>query len=277
MCQTLDIAVITVCFNCEDEIEKTIDSVYHQKSNNYEYIIQDGLSSDNTVNKAVRYKVLFEDAGIEYTVNSQEDKGIYHAMNLAAAKCRAKYLLFLNAGDVLCHENVFNKLIEASRKSDADVFYGDTLMIDQSGTRLFLANMQLITRRMPFTHQACFISKDQFLSHMYNLKYSICGDYDLILRLYEKQCSFEYLNTIVCMYDMGGISSHAYVKKRKEHEEILDDHQLNRTRYKKSLYITEAYIKTIASRILPNRLQNRLREFYMNKVKHYKYWNGEIY
>lgn len=277
MSQLLDITVITVCFNCEEEIEKTIESVYRQKKTDYEYIIQDGKSSDDTVKRAEAYKSKFANKNIEFTVYAQKDRGIYHAMNLAAAKSKGKYLLFLNAGDVLCHDNVFQILDIACRKSNADVFYGDTVMIDQSGTRLFQADMGLITYRMPFSHQACFILREQFLRQMYDLKYSICGDYDLILNLYERQCTFEYLHTIVCRYDMRGISSRSYINKRREHERILKEHRLNRSKCRFVIHMMEAFIKTLISCIIPDRVQNVLRRFYMDKVKRYKYWEGEIY
>lgn len=277
MCRLLDVTVITVCYNCENEIEKTIESVYLQKGNNYEYIIQDGKSSDDTLAKAERYREKFADKDISFTIYSQEDNGIYHAMNLAAIKSTARYLLFLNAGDVLCHENVFNTLDAAYLQSDADVFYGDALMVDQSGTRLFQADMRLISCRMPFAHQACFISRVKFLSHMYNLAYTICSDYDLILKLYEEQCVFKYLSTIVCKYDMGGISSCSYVEKRREHEDILREHCLSSPNYKYMAHMAEAYIKGILDHILPNHIKNGFRRLYMEKVKHYKYWGGEIY
>lgn len=273
----LNIAVITVCLNCEDEIERTIESVYQQEQCNYEYIIQDGMSHDNTLEKIEKFRAKFEDKNITFIVNSQNDKGIYHAMNIAASKCKAKYLLFLNAGDVLCHKNVFNILNAACEKNEADIFYGDALMIDESGTRLFRADMQLINRRMPFSHQSCFILRKQFMNFKYNLNYAICADYDLILNLFKEKCKFIYLNTIVCKYEMNGVSSCSYVKKRKEHEKILKEHQLNLSVIKSSMYIFEAYIKILLDIILPLRVLYILRRFYMDKIKHYEYWGGEIY
>lgn len=273
----LNIAVITVCLNCEDEIEKTIESVYQQEQCNYEYIIQDGMSHDNTLKKIEKYRHKFAERNISFIVESQRDKGIYYAMNLAASKCKAKYLLFLNAGDVLCHKKVFNVLNAACDNSEADVYYGDALMIDKSGMRLFRADMQLINRRMPFSHQSCFILRKQFLNYQYNLNYAICADYDLILNLFEEKCNFEYLNTIVCKYEMNGVSSRSYIKKRKEHEKILKEHQLNSSSVKSCIYIFEAYIKSILDIILPSRVLCIFRRFYMDKIKHYEYWGGKIY
>lgn len=277
MYSTPNIAVITVCFNCENEIEKTIESVYAQKSIDYEYIIQDGNSMDDTVKRAERFKSLFAAKNISFSIYSQKDMGIYHAMNLAAAKCRAKYLLFLNAGDTLCHDNVFHILDIANKMDDTDVFYGDSLMVDGDNIRLFKADMQLISYRMPFAHQACFVSRELFMNQMYNLKYLICADYDLVLNLHEKQCSFQYLNTIVCKYDMSGISSSSFVKKRKEHEKILREHKLNSGKLSFVIHMAEAYMKTILNAVLPRKILICFRKIYMDKVKHYKYWAGEIY
>ena len=77
----LNIAVITVCLNCEHEIERTIESVYQQEQENYEYIIQDGMSQDCTMEKIRKYEEKFAEKKISFIVNSQRDEGIYHAMN----------------------------------------------------------------------------------------------------------------------------------------------------------------------------------------------------
>ena len=273
----LNIAVITVCLNCEHEIERTIESVYQQEQENYEYIIQDGMSQDCTMEKIRKYEEKFAEKKIPFIVNSQRDEGIYHAMNLAAGKCRAEYLLFLNAGDVLCHKKVFSILRAASDKKKADIYYGDALMVDKSGTRLFKADMALISQRMPFSHQACFISRECFLKQMYDPRYNICADYDLILRLYEKKRVFEKMDTIVCRYDLDGASSCLYIEKRREHEQILKEHGLNTSNLRCGFHMVEAYIKKALDIILPQKILYRFRQFYMDKVKHYEYWGGEIY
>ena len=72
------VTVITVCYNCEDTIRETIESVLHQTYTNIEYIIIDGLSTDRTLDIIKEYEPLFQ-GRMRYI--SERDNGIYNAMN----------------------------------------------------------------------------------------------------------------------------------------------------------------------------------------------------
>ena len=70
----MKISVITVCYNSEKTIEKTINSVISQNNQNYEYIIIDGFSSDKTNEIIGKYKKY-----IKFWI-SEKDSGIYDAI-----------------------------------------------------------------------------------------------------------------------------------------------------------------------------------------------------
>ena len=72
-----NITIITVCFNAENEIEKTLKSVLSQTVTSFEYLIIDGLSRDRTVEIASSYTELFREKGIAYRIISEKDNGIY--------------------------------------------------------------------------------------------------------------------------------------------------------------------------------------------------------
>ena len=102
----MKISIITVVFNNKVGLEATIQSVINQTYNDIEYIIIDGGSEDGTKEILEQYS-----SNINYWV-SENDNGIYHAMNKGAAKASGSYLLFLNAADVLADNKVIEKVVD---------------------------------------------------------------------------------------------------------------------------------------------------------------------
>ena len=98
-------SVITVVKNDEKNIIKTITSVSNQTFKDYEYIVIDGLSKDNTVNK-----ILLKKKNINRFI-SKKDGGIYFAMNKGISLAKGKVIVFVNSGDVLT-KNALKKVSE---------------------------------------------------------------------------------------------------------------------------------------------------------------------
>lgn len=264
-------SVITVCYNEEKTIKKTMESVLAQSCQDYEYVIKDGGSTDGTIDIIKEYEIVFADRGIPFRFFTGPDKNIYNAMNYGAENCQGDYLIFLNSGDVFYDGTVLEKAKAKMQGKDADVFYGDAVLEDDLGRAYFRADMKLIDKRMPFVHQASMVKRESFLAFRYNDDYRISADYDFFLTLYEKGCSFENLETIICLYNANGISSTCFVEKRKEHEDILYRHGKNRWDWHmKNMF--EAYVKTLLNK-LPSKWTRRLKIWYKWKVKKYEKWD----
>lgn len=270
------ISIITVCYNEEKNIRKTIESVLSQTCEDFEYVIKDGNSTDVTNNIINEYKKIFNKREIVFKHIVENDDGIYAAMNQASESCEGEYFLFLNAGDILYDSMTLNNVIRKMEDREVDVFYGDSLMKSEEGECLFRADMSLINRRMPFCHQACFIKRTLFEKIKYDVRYQICADYDLILKLYEKKALFQDLKQILCIYDMNGVSSTQFIKKRKEHENILYEHELSNC-ISRFFFMAEAYIKVMAYKVLPKRTLSYMKKIYMRKIKHYEFGEDENY
>ena len=97
--EDLKFTVITVTYNAEDVLAKTIESVLKQKCRPYEYLVFDGKSTDKTLDIADRYKTLFQEKGIRFVIVSEKDTGIYNAMNKGINAATGDFISFLNAGD----------------------------------------------------------------------------------------------------------------------------------------------------------------------------------
>ncbi|HDY89306.1 MAG TPA: glycosyltransferase, partial [bacterium] len=123
------LSIITVTYNAEACLEKTIQSVINQTYKNIEYIIIDGGSSDKTLSIIKKYKKY-----IKYCI-SEPDKGIYDAMNKGIKIAKGDYINFLNAGDFYYENNVLSYLFDNLDKS-VDLLYGDSYLIDQNGVNV---------------------------------------------------------------------------------------------------------------------------------------------
>ena len=91
------LSIITVTWNAASVIVPTLESVRQQSWHDFEHIIVDGASTDDTL-------ALVHAHGLERTrILSERDKGLYDAMNKGIGLARGRYLMFLNAGDALAH------------------------------------------------------------------------------------------------------------------------------------------------------------------------------
>ena len=126
--------IITVCYNAQDSIRTTINSVLQQNYMDFEYIVIDGKSNDLTYSIVKKYRDEFNEKGIAYRYISEPDTGIYNAMNKAIEMSRGDWLLFLNAGDYFVNSEVLKKLSLKTQLSDKSLIYGN--YISECGNQL---------------------------------------------------------------------------------------------------------------------------------------------
>lgn len=190
----MKLSIITITYN-NPALQKTLDSVKFQTldHSNYEHIIVDNLSSDNTQNIVSKFKVNYI---------READFGRYNAMNKGIQASQGEYLLFLNAGDCLHDKNVLSETID---KLDKDIVYGD---ISGKSLANFNINEQFFIDRTLF-HQATFIKKDLFTQiGLYDENLIISSDFDFFIRsIIKKHVSTKYIPLIISDYDPNGISS----------------------------------------------------------------------
>ena len=104
-------SIITITYNAEQWLERTILSVLSQSYTNVEYIVIDGASTDRTVELIKQYE-----AGISYWV-SEPDQGLYDAMNKAIDMATGHYIVFLNAGDRLHSPDTLERVARAAQSA----------------------------------------------------------------------------------------------------------------------------------------------------------------
>ncbi len=175
------ISIITVTYNGEKYIEETFQSVFKQTNKNYEYIVIDGGSSDNTINIIKKY-----DSKIDYWV-SEKDLGIYDAFNKGMQLCKGEYIGFINSDDIYEKNTIeiLTKYIKAN--SNLDFFFGS---VRKHWGTLHGYKPWKIFFSWGFysSHSTGFFIKKVSAKKvgLYNLKYKYSSDYDYFFRMIVK-------------------------------------------------------------------------------------------
>ncbi|GBR75504.1 glycosyl transferase group 2 [Candidatus Termititenax persephonae] len=209
-------SVITVCRNAEKDIGRTINSVLSQDSRDYEYIIIDGASTDNTISIVKQYGKKIA------KFISEPDTGIYQAMNKGIGLATGKYLLFLNAGDLFLHERILSVMAGQIEQNPADVLYGDLLITDMhKGSTLYRNSVRNMHKfwlyRHNIFHQSAFIRRELFAqAGLYDESFSLAGDHEWFVRLfthYKNICPY-YYDFCAALFAVGGRSAGGLQDKR---------------------------------------------------------------
>lgn len=191
--------IITVTFNAEAGIEKTLKSILSQSFSDYEIIIKDAGSCDSTLS------LIPDDPRI--SIITKPDTGIYDGMNQAIDISKGKYILFLNSGDILNDEFVLSKVYEAARTNQFPaVIYGDVIYKNKILAQPSKMNSFNMYRR-GLCHQSVFFTKTLFDKYgTYDLSYKIKADFAYLVMLEKNREIFLHIPTIICIYEGGGAS-----------------------------------------------------------------------
>lgn len=219
------ISIITITFNAAEQLVPTMRSVAEQSFTDFEHLIIDGASTDDTLGVARRsgYPSL--------RILSEPDEGLYDAMNKGLRLARGKYVLFLNAGDSFHTSGTLSKYADAAQ-ADPDIIYSDTVVVDayrkEIGPR-HLSAPRILTRQsfkkgMLICHQAFMVRRS--LAPEYNLRYRFSADYDwtirCILRTSPQKCV--NLGIVGIDYLSDGLTDRNHMKSLRERFDVMARH-----------------------------------------------------
>ena len=213
------ISIITINFNNAEGLDKTIQSVLSQTYGEIEYIIIDGGSHDGS--REV----------IEKNVNkishwvSEQDKGIYHAMNKGIALATKEYLLFLNSGDCLHNTSIIEAILP-KLKMGKDLYYGDLKWIVNTNDFVVKYPKKLslsFIYKNSLPHPATFIKRKLFYKiSLYNENLTLVSDWEFFMRAILKyDVSYQHLEMIIADFDGYGLSNTLEQKKVIDTERAL--------------------------------------------------------
>ena len=213
------ISVITVVFNGEDQIERTISSVANQTYKQIEYIIIDGNSTDKTLDIIAGLK------GVDLLV-SEPDSGLYDAMNKGLKAASGQYVWFLNSGDQIYSNDTVEKIV-SGLSGEPDIIYGGTMIIDadqrEIGDRRLKPPDPLTWRSfrlgMVVCHQSILVKRQ--LAPEYNLDYRLSADFDWVIRAARRSSALHNTNLILSRFLEGGLTDHNIKAGLKERFKIM--------------------------------------------------------
>lgn len=201
-------SIITVNRNNAQGLEKTIESVIKQTYSNIEFIIIDGKSEDESIAKIKQH----EDR-IFFWI-SEEDTGIYNAMNKGIKKASGKYCLFLNSGDYLYDNNILKEIVDLNYAEDIIsgnvIKYSGSHFNEEAFSRIKHSSISLFDLYSnSLNHQATFIRRELFNKYgLYEEKYAVISDWVFMLKtIILNNVTYKYLNKTISYYSEGGISN----------------------------------------------------------------------
>lgn len=215
-------SIITVCFNSEKTIEKTIKSVLEQSVQDYEYIIVDGASKDRTVDIVRQYEPLFRG---KMKWSSEPDQGIYDAMNKGIKMASGELVGIVNSDDYY-EKNALKKIAEAYDGYDYSVIYGMIRTISEGKeVAVYLKNHEFLEKDM-IAHPSCFIARKIYEKYGgYSLKYPYSADYEFMLRIKkQEEVRFTEVYKIISNFSIDGASGS--VRAYRDTLKLQHEHQL---------------------------------------------------
>lgn len=223
----MTLSIITINCNNAEGLEKTLKSVSSQTFRDFEYVVIDGASTDNSVEVIKKYETQFA----HFKWVSEPDTGIYNAMNKGIRLAEGDYIQILNSADCLaCDDVTESMLAELERQGRPSILYGNMVKCFPDGHKMVDKSFagQEITMLGMFTgtlnHDPAYIRRDLFEKYgYYDESLKIVSDWEWYLQAIilggEKP---QYADIDVTLFDMTGISETNKELDKAERKQVLE-------------------------------------------------------
>ena len=222
------VSVITICFNSEAVIRKTIESVLNQTWDKLEYLIVDGASKDRTVAIAEEYFERFAAQGVDYRIYSEPDRGIYDAMNKGIRLSSGDLVGLINSGDWY-EPDAVETAVKAYEKEPYDLFYADINLIKENGSVMVKHSKK---DRFPtsrhWNHPTMFVTRKTYQELGLYRNEGIHDDFEFYLRARKAGKKITIVNKTIANFVTGGASNaKSFAKCKKRCLDRYRDYRIN--------------------------------------------------
>lgn len=236
----MKISIITATWNRADTIRSTIESILNQKYQNWEHIIIDGVSEDNTLEIIKEYESSYNGRLI---VISEHDNGIYDAMNKGIALASGDYVGFLNSDDFYCNDNVLKNICDKLNETQSECVYAGAVAVDAKDPTKVLR----VKKPTPYpkdgfrsgwhpSHPTFYAKKECYEKFgYYDSSFGTAADLELMMRFIDKyKISMSLLPNIIIKMRFGGASNNsltALIKANKNSLRAFDKNNIKRPKF----------------------------------------------
>lgn len=212
----MKISIITATFNSAEKIDLCLNSIVSQTYTNFEHIIIDGNSSDNTIEKIKNYPYK------PFKIISEEDNGIYEALNKGIKYANGEIIGFLHSDDFFANNEVLQNIAETFKNNkNIDAVYGDLEYISQKNISKTIRKwksspfkLNLLKNGWMPPHPSLYVKK-KIINSLggFDTSFKISGDYMFILKIFS-QANFnsKYVPKVFIKMRTGGLSNKSFTK-----------------------------------------------------------------
>lgn len=241
------VTIVTVAFNSEKTIEKTIKSVLNQTYPRIEYLIIDGKSSDKTVEIAESYREQALEKGYLYRIISEKDRGIYDAMNKGIAMAEGEIMGFINSDDWY-EKDAVALSVRVMLKKQCDITFGDIVIHKADGSRIVKkAKLSRYETSRHWNHPTMFVKTAVYREFPFRQK-GIHDDYGAYLAMKKAGKKIQVINRVLADFSMGGASNKRSLKLSVKR--IKDRYGCYRDNGYSRLYLMECILMEVGKFIL---------------------------
>lgn len=257
------VSIVTVCYNVAKELAATVASVRKQTFEDYEYIVVDGGSKDETV------EVINSNSDVISKWVSEPDRGIYDAMNKGIDMADGEWIIFMNAGDAFYDENVLSQIFNKDYDDNVGVIYGDVeVVFGNAGSFIrSLHNIKPENVACELCHQGSLTRTSILKRIKYDLSFRIMADLNSFVVIKNMGYAFAYCPVVFAIFVAGGISSTKPFQSLRESCRIRGIKKYS-VGYLRGLF--RAIVRYVLLKVLSDEAYNRFRYKKVSSLKLYQ-------
>jgi len=223
----MKISIVTAVYNREHTIGDTILSIQSQNYQNVEHVIQDGGSTDGTL------QIISANESAMAHLVSECDSGIYDAINKGIYRTSGDVIGLMHSDDFFAHEKVLEKVAIEFQDPSVDGVYGDLQYVSAVNTRKVIRhwqsgnyNRRLLRRGWMPPHPTLYLRRRIFEEWgYYDTSFKVSADYEAMLRyLWKANIKLAYVPEVMVKMRVGGESNRSlkllFQKTREDYKAL---------------------------------------------------------